>query len=86
MRKVVEHAKNSRVRFLTKHSISTPRSIIGFNLRTVKERLNMNNLATLMDECCKKLRKVYITDCVEEEDYIALCLIHELRVFLGRVI
>ncbi len=43
----------------------------------------MNNLATLMDEGCKKLREAYITECLDE-DYIALNLIHELRGFLGR--
>ncbi len=37
----------------------------------------MNNLATLMDEGCKKLREAYITECVEG-DYIAPSLIHEL--------
>ncbi len=50
MCKVMEYAKNNQVRFLTKLSISPPRSIIGSNLRTVKKRLHMNNLATLMDE------------------------------------
>ncbi len=53
MCKVMEHAKNSQVHFLTKFSISTPRSIISSNLRTVKKRLHINNLATLMDEGCK---------------------------------
>ncbi len=77
MCKVMEYAKNSRDCFLTKRSISTPRSIISSNLRTVK------NLATLMDEGCKKLREAYITECVKE-DYIALSIIHELRGFLGR--
>ncbi len=43
----------------------------------------MNNLDTLMDEGCKKLRKAYMIEC-EGEDYIALSLIHELRGFLGR--
>ncbi len=79
----MEHAKNSRVCFLTKLSIFRRRSIIGTNLRTVKKRLHMNNLATLMDEGCKKLREAYITECVEQ-DYIALSLIHELRCFMGR--
>ncbi len=45
MCKVMEHARNSRVRFLTKLSITTPRSIIGSILRTVKKRLHINNLA-----------------------------------------
>ncbi len=63
MCKVMEHAKNSQVHFLTKLSISTPRSVIGSNLRTVKKRLHNNNLATLMDEGCKKkLREAYITE------------------------
>ncbi len=66
MCKVMEHAKNSRVHFLTKLSISTPRSIIGSNLRTLKKRLHMNNLATLMDVGSKKLREAYITECLEE--------------------
>ncbi len=83
MFKVMEHAKNSQVLFRTKLSISTPRSIIGSNLRTVNKKLHMNNLATLMDEGCKKLREAYITECVEE-DYIALSVIHEQRGFLGR--
>ncbi len=83
MCKLMEHAKNSRVRFLTKLSISTPRWIIGSNLRTMKKRLHINNLATLMDEGCKKLREAYITKCVEE-DYIALSLIHKLMGFLWR--
>ncbi len=52
MCKVMEHAKNSQVCFLTKLCISTPRSIIGSNLRTVMKRLHMNNLVTLMDEGC----------------------------------
>ncbi len=69
MCKVMEHAKSSRVCFITKLSISTPRSIIGSNLRTVKKRLHMNNLATLMDVGCKKLRESYITECVEEDSY-----------------
>ncbi len=43
----------------------------------------MNNLATLMNEGCKKLWEAYINECVEE-DYIALILTHELRGFLGR--
>ncbi len=34
--------------------------------RTVKKRLHMNNLATLMDEGCKMLREAYITEYVEE--------------------
>ncbi len=42
----------------------------------------MNNLITLMDVGCKKLREAYITECAEE-DYIALNLISELRGFLG---
>ncbi len=80
----MEHSKNSsRVCFLTKFSISTPRSIIGSNLRRVKKRLHINNLATLMDEGCKKLREAYISECVEE-DYITLSLIRELRGFLCR--
>ncbi len=62
----------------------TPRSIIGSNLRTVKKRLHMNNLATLMDVGCKKLREAYITECVVD-DYIALSLLRELRDFLGRI-
>ncbi len=51
-------------------------------MRIVK-RLHLNNLATLMDVGCKKIREGYITECVEE-DYIALSLIHELRGLLGR--
>ncbi len=38
MYKVMEHAKSSRVCFLTKLSIFTPRSIIRSNLRTVTKR------------------------------------------------
>ncbi len=65
MCKVMEHATNSRICFLTKIIISIPRSIIGCNLRTVKKRLHMNNLATLMDVGCKKLMwEAYITECL----------------------
>ncbi len=59
MCKDMEHAKNIRVHFLTNLNISTLWSIIGSNLRTMKKRLHMNNLATLMDEGCKKLREAY---------------------------
>ncbi len=65
MCKVMEHAMNSCVRFLTKLSISTHRLINGSNLRPVKKSLHMNNLTTLMHEGCKKLREAYITECVE---------------------
>ncbi len=78
----MNHTTHSRVSFLTKLSMSTPRLVIGSNLRIVKKRLHIESLTTLMVVGYKKLREAYTTECVEE-DYIALSLIHEVKGFMG---
>ncbi len=69
--------------FLTNHSMSIPRSIIGSNLRKVKKRLHIDSLTRLMEVGYKKLREAYTTECVYD-NYIALSLIHEHRDVMGR--